>query len=632
MVFSKPLRWASAVALVVFAVTSTFSALRHIDQLQAKLYTPQALTIFSSTDASEQATTITSLPYLFQNNASELRAHRVVFEFKAPVGDQTDAKLALFSPQIIHGGDFYINGHWFFGIPASTPRIRHTWYSPLSAPIPDDLLLRNRPNRIEIQFHSYQRGFVVPTLSIGPLDIVHTVHGKYMFISNTLAQASSIFCWIVGLFMLSLWFTTRSGSLFAYSGGATILWATLFTLALTPELDLAYWQLWRYLLYISTGGLVLLMSLFLIEYAEVRLSRHVRRLMVLSTLGIPTLFLIWGTQIEYWLDIYWTGLVIFLYVISILILLSRKYRNMDAITWVLLGYSLIATLCAYHDYGVQAGPLIENHAALLALGVPSLLLEPIFLTHFTLPVLLIIVGAILLRVHSSNVLAIENANETLEVELIKREQELERVHAEQRIIIAVNATAEERNRILQDIHDGLGSRLVNLLLQARTGQIAIKNLPIDLQACLEDLRLIVSGQFLGDVSFKDALEEFCQRAARNLRGVGVVLTYDIAHFETKDLNPQITIHILRIIQEMIANTIKHAQATACQIQVQNMGHELKICVQDNGVGFDLASDTLLMKRGMLGIHKRIKELNAESKFSSDSTGTRLDLVIKTNKT
>jgi signal transduction histidine kinase len=170
------------------------------------------------------------------------------------------------------------------------------------------------------------------------------------------------------------------------------------------------------------------------------------------------------------------------------------------------------------------------------------------------------------------------------------------------------------------------------LLQARTGQIAIKNLPIDLQACLEDLRLIVSGQFLGNVSFKDALEEFCQRAAHNLRGVGVVLTYDIAHFEAKDLSPQTTIHILRIIQEMTANTIKHAQATECQIRVQNMGHELKIFVQDNGVGFDLASDTLHMKRGMLGIHKRIKELHAESKFSSDSTGTRLDLVIKTNKT
>jgi len=276
MVFSNPLRWASAVALVVLAVAATFSVLKHIDQLQAKLYTPHALTIFTSTDAGEQATTITSLPYLFQNNVSELRAHRVVFEFNTPAGDPTDDKLALFSPQIIHGGDFYINGHWFFGLPASTPSIRHTWYSPLSAPIPQDLLRPNQPNRIEIQFHSYQRGFVVPTLSIGALGIVQTVHGKYMFISNTLAQASNIFCWIVGLFMLSLWLTTRSGSLFAYSGGATILWATLFTLALTPELDLAYWQHWRFLLYISTGGLILLMSLFLIEYAEVRLSHHVR--------------------------------------------------------------------------------------------------------------------------------------------------------------------------------------------------------------------------------------------------------------------------------------------------------------------------------------------------------------------
>lgn len=626
------MRWASAISLVVLAVTWAYTALTHIDQLQAKLYAPLTLTISSGADAEGQTTTITSLPYLFQNSASELRAHRVTFEFPPLEGDKPRPKLALFSPQVIHGGDFYINGHWFFGIPASTPSIRNTWYLPISAPIPADLLLTNQPNRIDIHFHSYQRGFVIPTLSVGPLDIVQEVYGKYMFISNTLAQASNIFCWIVGFFMLSLWFITRSGNLFAYSGGATILWATLFTLALTPELNLVYWQHWRFLLYISTGGLVLLMSLFLIEYAEVRLPIYVRALMGGCTLGIPMLFLIWGSQVEYWLDIYWTGLVILLYVISIAILLFCRCRHMDAITWVLLGYSIVATLCAYHDYGVQAGPLIENHATLLAYGVPSLLLEPIFLTHFTLPALLIIVGAILLRVHANNVIAIESANETLEVELIKREQELELVHAEQRSVIAHNAIAVERNRILQDIHDGLGSRLVNLLLQARTGQIAINNLPIDLQACLEDLRLIVSGQFLGDVSFKDALEDFCQRAARNLRGVGVVLSYEVAHFEPEDLSPQTTIHLLRIIQEMIANTIKHAQATECKIRVQNSGHELSVRVQDNGIGFDLASDKLPMKRGMLGIHKRIKELNAESIFTSGETGTCLDLIIKTNKT
>ena len=631
MDFSKLLRWTCVAIILVLGATWLFSWLNHIDEQQAKLYAPKELKIWSSTDSGEREITITSLPFLFQNSVSELRSHRISFDFNAPVSEATVSKLALFSPQIIHGGDFYINGHWFFGIPASTENVRHTWYAPLLASIPSDLLLANQSNRLEIHFYSYQRGFVVPTLFVGPLSIVQNLHGTYMFISSTLAQATNIFCWIVGLFMLSLWLATRSGWLFAYSGGATILWATLFTLALTPELDLAYWQQWRFLLYISTGGLVLLMSLFLLEYAEVRFWPYVRILMGISTLGVPILFLFLGTKIEFWLDFYWTGLVIFLYGISIAVLLFRKYRNMDALTWVLLGYSVIATLCAYHDYGVQAGPLIAGHATWLALGVPSLLLEPMFLTHFTLPALLIIVGGILLRVHADNVLAIESANDTLEVELMRREEELERVHAEQRLVIADNAISKERNRILQDIHDGLGSRLVNLLLEARTGQIAIKNLPIDLQACLEDLRLLVSGQFLGDVSFTDALEEFCQRAARNLRGVGVLLIYDIAQFEREDLSPQTTIHILRIIQEMVSNTIKHAQATECSISVQTMEHGLKICVQDNGTGFDLATDSFRMKRGMLGINKRIRELNAESKLTSDATGTRLDLIIKTFK-
>lgn len=631
MAFSKLLRWISSVIILVLGAVWLFAWLNHIDVQQAKLYAPKELKILSNTNSGELETTITSLPFLFQNSVSELRSHRVSFDFVTPVNETSDSKLALFSPQVIHGGDFYINGHWFFGVPASTESTRHTWYAPLLAPIPSDLLLVNQSNRLEIHFYSYQRGFVVPTLFIGPLSIEQNLYSTYMFISSTLAQATNIFCWIVGLFMLSLWLATRSSGLFAYSGGATILWATLFTLALTPELDLAYWQQWRFLLYISTGGLVLLMSLFLLEYAEVRLWPYVRILMGISTLGVPTLFLVLGTKIEFWLDFYWTGLVIFLYVISIAVLLFRKYRNMDALTWVLLGYSIVATICAYHDYGVQAGPLITSHATWLSLGVPSLLLEPIFLTHFTLPALLIIVGGILLRVHVDNVLAIESANDTLEVELMRREEELERVHAEQRLVIADNAISKERNRILQDIHDGLGSRLINLLLEARTGQIAIKNLSIDLQACLEDLRLLVSGQFLGDVSLTEALEEFCLRAARNLRGVGVLLIYDIAQFEREDLTSQTTINILRIVQEMVSNTIKHAQATECRITVERLDGELKISVQDNGVGFDLSTDAFRMKRGMLGINKRIRELKAQSTWLSDATGTRLDLIIKTLK-
>lgn len=631
MAFFKTKRWVGGLIVFLLGLAWLILWLNQIDQQHAKLTAPQNIQVSSITPTGEQLTTpLTALPHLFQNSISDLREHRVTFDVLTPPRAQPQPKLALFSPQVIHGGDLYINGHWFFAIPASTDSIRRTWYAPLSAPIPSDLLSANGTNHLEIRFRSYQRGFVVPTLLVGPLDDVQTLHSKYLFISSTLAQATNIFCWVVGLFMLSLWITAGGGRLFAYSGGATILWATLFTLALTPELNLAYWQLWRFLLYISTGGLVLLMSLFLLEYAEVRLWRFARLAMVMGTLGIPCLFLIWGNQIEFWLDFYWTGLVIFLYVISIGVLLIRKHHNMDALTWVLLGHSLVATVCAYHDYGVQAGPLIEGHTTWLAWGVPTLLLEPMFLTHFTLPALLIIVGGILLRLHAQNVHAIENANDTLEVELMRREQELEQAHAEQRVVIAESAMNKERNRILQDIHDGLGSRLVNLLLQARTDQIVVKNLPIDLQACLEDLRLLVSGQFVGDISFTDALEEFCERAARNLRGVGVVLTHDIAQFEKGDLSPDTTIHTLRIIQEMVANTIKHAQATECSITVVRLDNAIQISVKDNGIGFDLSIDTFRMKRGMLGINKRIRELNASHKWKSDNHGTQLDLIIKTS--
>lgn len=627
MVYFERIRWAGIVIILLLGLVWLSTKLDQIDMELAKLNAPKEVKVWSRSTDSQQEVTVNHLPFLFQNDISELREHRVIFGFEMQQHKEAAPKIALFSPQIIHGGDFYINGHWFFAIPGSDSSVRRTWYAPLTAPIPSELLISNQVNQVEIRFHSYQRGFVVPTLRVGQLSDVHVLHSQYLFISSTLAQATNIFCWVVGFFMLSLWLSSSGGGLFGYSGGATVLWATLFTLALIPELDLSYWQIWRFTLYIATGGLVLLMSLFLLEYADIRFWPFARIAMMIGTLGIPCLFLIWGKQIEYWLDIYWTGLVICLYVISILVLIIRKCRKMDVLTWVLLGHSFVATVCAYHDYAVQAGPLIQGHATWLRLGIPALLLEPIFLTHFTLPALLIIVGGILLRLHTENVRAIEQANDTLEVELMRRELELEQVHAEQRQVIAESAINKERNRILQDIHDGLGSRLVNLLLEARTGQTTIKNLPIDLQACLEDLRLLVSGQFIGDITFTDAVEEFCQRAARNLRGEGVTLIHDIASIEQGVICPEATIHTLRIIQEMVANTIKHSQATECSISVNHLGNSLCVFIKDNGIGFDLEKEAFRMKRGMLGINKRLKKLKAESKWVSNSMGTSLKFLF-----
>jgi signal transduction histidine kinase len=91
------------------------------------------------------------------------------------------------------------------------------------------------------------------------------------------------------------------------------------------------------------------------------------------------------------------------------------------------------------------------------------------------------------------------------------------------------------------------------------------------------------------------------------------------------------IAIYRIIQESIANTLKHAKATEIDIQLNVFDDVFNLIVEDNGVGFDV--NDLLANSGM-GLHNieaRVKRM--EGTFSIDSgkgkgTTINIDIPIK----
>jgi signal transduction histidine kinase len=190
-----------------------------------------------------------------------------------------------------------------------------------------------------------------------------------------------------------------------------------------------------------------------------------------------------------------------------------------------------------------------------------------------------------------------------------------------------DAIHQERNRILQDIHDGLGARLINLLLETRAAAITPQALEMDLQACLEELRLLVNGPFMDEAPFTEVLDEFCQRAARNLRTVGIQLHYHLDPLHRGALDAQCARHLLHIIQELVSNTIKHSQAKNCKILLKRQHSQITLEVGDDGVGFDNHDKNGIMKRGLRNLHQRLKKLGAEYTFGADSQGTHLKLIL-----
>ncbi|RYY48634.1 MAG: hypothetical protein EOO06_09605 [Chitinophagaceae bacterium] len=84
--------------------------------------------------------------------------------------------------------------------------------------------------------------------------------------------------------------------------------------------------------------------------------------------------------------------------------------------------------------------------------------------------------------------------------------------------------------------------------------------------------------------------------------------------------------LFRIIQEVLHNIIKHANATEIQIVMDYKEKELALLISDNGQGFDLSS-TVCSGTGLKNIKKRIQLLEGTYDIDSSNEGTQMKINI-----
>ena len=87
------------------------------------------------------------------------------------------------------------------------------------------------------------------------------------------------------------------------------------------------------------------------------------------------------------------------------------------------------------------------------------------------------------------------------------------------------------------------------------------------------------------------------------------------HFgEFADLNREIALNCYRIIQELIQNSLKHAQATEIMVQITRTDNQVALLVEDDGTGFDPESNQKGM--GTDNVARRAQFLKGELSVQS----------------
>lgn len=186
----------------------------------------------------------------------------------------------------------------------------------------------------------------------------------------------------------------------------------------------------------------------------------------------------------------------------------------------------------------------------------------------------------------------------------------------------------ERQRLMQDMHDGLGSSLISALRVVERGEMNNAELALVLRGCIDDLKLAIDSMEPVDKNLLLLLATLRFRLGPRLENAGIKLQWRVENVPTLEwLDPKSALYILRILQEAIANIIKHTAASEVNFLTRLEGSWVLVMITDNGQGFNLAEGLASKGKGISGQKYRAATIGAEINWISNKKGTCLTLKL-----
>lgn len=207
------------------------------------------------------------------------------------------------------------------------------------------------------------------------------------------------------------------------------------------------------------------------------------------------------------------------------------------------------------------------------------------------------------------------------------QQQIRQLEEEKKLMVAkmiVEGQENERKRIARELHDGLGVLLSATKMQFTSiKDTSPENRPMIekaiqlLEQASGDVRKISHNMMPGlltKLGFYEAVEDLFE----NLNDSGKLQAVTEITGEQERLPENREIMLYRIVQEMVNNTLKHAEATKIKLKIDVKADYLTLVFADNGKGFDaekvLKSETESM--GLKSIQSRVSFLNGDVSIES----------------
>lgn len=257
-------------------------------------------------------------------------------------------------------------------------------------------------------------------------------------------------------------------------------------------------------------------------------------------------------------------------------------------------------------------------------------------------ILLIITATVFILLISSFIIIFIVIYQQRQQNYAKEKEEMQNLFQQELLKTQLEIQEATFKTISQEIHDNIGQSLsfiklnintINLLQQEQAQQKLNESKDLLTKAIqdLRDLSKSLNTDFITDLGLVKAVEQLCTVLNKtgvykaSLNTTGTITKYDI----------QKELVIFRVVQELLNNIVKHAEATVVNADIDYQEDKLCITIRDNGKGFDTSFLDQPERRdkgiGLYNIINRLHLINGTVQFhSKQNEGTLVTLQL--NKT
>lgn len=524
----------------------------------------------------------------------------------------------LLIKSISMAGKIYLNDDVLWQDSALTEPLSRSWNSPRQWMLPTSSLKKGE-NILWVYVQGAPTYFSgLGQVSIGDVATHQPIFEHYIFEHKTLHHIKVILNITIGLICLLIWGLQRRKELaVGLFGVSHFVWVAYVCAVLNEQplfglnsIDLQRLTIWFFSAY------AVICCFYGNRFAEQIYPNAERILLILF--GLSTIFLIFTPErvilpVLGGLFVFWAILCLSYYVLYVWIAYRAKMLEV---------YLLAIVYLCLVPIGVHDAIYMLNPADGRAIS------------PYTTPITTLFITIILGTRFSKNVKRIEQFNQTLRHTIEQVKDELSHTLNTSHQLELENTKLQERIYLAHDLHDGLGSSLVRSMAMVSQSKQALTNQQTlsMLKLLRDDLRQIIDSGSSLETKIPETpllwIAPVRYRFNMLFDELDIEANWRVASSWQLKLSALECLTLQRVLEEALANIIKHSHATQVEVDFYFEQHnQLILSIQDNGVGFDWeVVNASGLSVGLRSMKTRLEKMNAQMILSSVAGCTKIQVI------